>query len=344
METKVDILIPSKDRALQLHLLFESMNRCLKNIGKITVSFQTSTDDFLKSYQLLQHRIYNDDKFQNLRQNTTEIVFHRRNCLSDVIKVVDDLGESDYVMPLVDDDIFYRPYDFGKAECFKYLREHETVLACSLRLGDNICNSGDSHRNVTVVKEEPILKVKDKNMLIWDWPENLINTHNWVCITAVTSHIYRKKTYVEWYHRFGSENFLLIEGRAQEDLVAKVYRIPRFIVKGINFLNRLQMGILRRTIGTSGHKGIKEIFWERVHRRKPKMQKTVPVLMVAPHHSVCYSLELNNSINRGLNVAVLAELNQHYLRGSVLDYDYFAGLKFYYSILLYTEELKFVTY
>lgn len=347
METRVDILIPSKNRALQLHLLFESMASCLKNIGKITVSYQGSTDVYIQAYQLLEERIRNDVVFEQLRANSTEIIFQQRDSLSGVIKVIDNLGDSDYVMQLVDDEIFYRDYNLGKAKASEYFFNNESVLACSLRLGDNILfKLQQPGKEDTACDITHVFKKKDKGIMLWSWPETLNITH-WNCLFSTTGHIYRKKMFLDWFRRFGKKNFLCIESSVNEDLVFRVYGIPKLIVNGVNLLSRCQMGFFRRVAKVKNYKNIKQVFGEWVFRTKIPLSDVVPTMIAAVGNSVCYNLDLNNSLNRNLNLMDLEGLNQKYLNGYVLNYSHFSNIKVDFPIMLYsmdTSREEFVRY
>ena len=74
----VDIVIPSKDRAIQLHLLLESMSRHLKGMGRITITWQVENLELRKGYELLKSRIEESDKFLDLRNNSKSIIWVER--------------------------------------------------------------------------------------------------------------------------------------------------------------------------------------------------------------------------------------------------------------------------
>ena len=147
----VDVLIPSKDRAMQLHLLLESMSRNLSNIGDITISWTAKNQLHLDSYLLLQKRVAKDETFSRLRSICSNIKWVQRSDMSDYFHVLHNTGPSDYILHLCDDDVFIREFDLRNNEAIEYFFNNSDCIFCSLRLGDNLshqlCSTDSSLNN-----------------------------------------------------------------------------------------------------------------------------------------------------------------------------------------------------
>lgn len=364
----VDILIPSKDRAMQLHLLLESMGKHLKNMGRITISWQGSNDEFCLGYELLQKRVKNDQAFAGLRNNSKEVLWRKRQSLREVYEAAMDSGDSEYLLPLVDDDVFIRDYDAVNAPASRYFSAHLEVLACAIRLGDNLSDQvshslGDGvlaeksrgHGTTLLSTGKPrflypklghtlsdaiIEEYKSAEYLLWSWAANF-NVPHWNCALSTTGHIYRKSIYLDYYRQFGKENFLNIEGNGLRYLIAKVMNGHPFL-KMARFLDWLQVRFLTKN---RFHAEVLFLILLLKHfERSEKLNTAIPYLMVAPRISVVVNLDALTSHNRNIGINIVKDFNNQYLHyAKILDFKPLNDLEVFFPLQIFTG-FRFVGY
>lgn len=341
----VDVLIPSKDRAIYLHRLLQTMSSHLKGIGRITITWQADNVSFADGYRLLEKRVRNDAVFSSLRSNSREIVFQQRKSLHEIYNVVQDSGESHYILPLVDDDVFIRSYELSCAEASQIFFKDKDVLCCSIRLGDNLScqvshTVGDGvfhdrskgHAAALLSTGKPVFispvighkisaKIIDsynnQEHLIWNWV-NSLNVVHWGCPVSTTSHIYRKNFYLEMFKKFGQENFLLIEGLAQEYLLKAMLGRLGFIYPVIKVADWMQTRLFH-TIFKLHNTDIIKIIVYKLWSGKKWGNRSIPQKIVSPRQSVVVNLDTGTSHNRKIMVAQCAELNAEYLAGKIIS-------------------------
>lgn len=368
----VDILIPSKDRTTQLHLLLESMGKHLKGMGRVTISWMGSSDDFIAGYNLLRKRVMNDEAFGALRENSKEIVFKQRNTLREVYDAATESGDSYYIMPLIDEDIFFKDYDLVNAAPSIYFFEHPSVISCSLRLGNNLSNQLPSTTDDGLLAKEPCghatsllssgapryiqnkytHKLGDINnedsttcCLIWAWPDNM-NVIHWNIAWSTTSHIYRKSDYLDMMQRVGRENFLLIEGMGAMEHFRKFLQLPSPLFNMLRLADRVQAKLLKR-YGIYEQDILQTILAKVLYRKRLKQKKdfAVPIYMVAAQESVVVNLDVGTSHHRkgGFGQDVLSLFNQKYLLGNVISLSTIPFNKIKFPVHVY-EGFDFIPY
>lgn len=342
----VDILIPTKDRAMQLHLLLESMGRYLKNIGRITISWQGSSEEYIKGYALLRQRVYKDETFTSLRKNSKEIVFRQRSSLHEVYEAAMDSGDSDYILPLIDDDVFIQDYDLVNHPASRYFYENDKILSCSVRLGDNLNDQVSSTTGDGVEYNKPsghavsllstgkprfivpryyhLLTSNNGNTaeyLMWAWPENM-NVPHWSSVLSTTGQIYRKKMYNELYNKFGKDNFLNIEGEGLRYLIKQFLMVSSVTFGFLRILDKLLL-IIQEKKGIYGQELLLILLAKYLYRKRMYQNEDMPVpyLMVCPRHSVICNIDNNTSHNRGKNITIMEDYNCSYLDGYVISYE-----------------------
>jgi|GEM_PF-2973647 len=344
----VDILIPSKDRPMQLHLLLESMAKHLKCMGRITISWQGSTEDYISGYQLLRQRVFQDEAFASLRKNSKEIVFKRRSSLTEVYEAAMNTGDSDYIMPLVDDDVFLKEYDLVNHPASRYFFDNSDVLSCAIRLGDNLTDqvsvtAGDGVASdmprghaaslfstgkprFIIPKYSHWLRLNDCNdwdYLLWAWPENL-NVPHWSCFFSTTGQIYRRAMYIDFFDRFGKDNFLKIEGKGFLYFLQEHLELSPISFGLLRLTDKVLMKIQTK-YGIYGQELLSILLAKYIHRKRTNKhgKSRVPYLMVCPSKSVVCNLDTGHSHDRGnlSNASLIEEYNRLYLDGLVISYE-----------------------
>ena len=122
-----NLIIFSKDRACQLHLLLESINVYSNGLfDRVTVIYKASSEDFALGYDKIKKQ-FNTVVF------TKEVDFY-----NDTLNSIDNRYE--FTTFMVDDDVFYDEIKISKEKIFKSLNKLKGIVSCfSLRLGLN-CN------------------------------------------------------------------------------------------------------------------------------------------------------------------------------------------------------------
>jgi len=150
MEKDINILVFSKNRALQLDLCLNSFyKRCLDfEFANIYVLYKV--DNLFKiSYKVIQkeHPNINMIKEIDFRQNLLDIISNKK-----------------YILFLTDDSIFCN--DFSLREIIELLEENEKILGFSFRLGLNTryCYPLDKDQNL------PTGMIHSNNIFIYYWP------------------------------------------------------------------------------------------------------------------------------------------------------------------------------
>lgn len=123
----INLIIFSKDRAMQLDGLLRSLYKYCDIYNKITIVYTFSNDEFRKGYEILKRRFDN--------------IFWKKE--SDFKNdVLGSFNYYKYTSFLVDDCLFFKSFDLDKNEVLYEL--DKGCCAISLRLGDNCKYCGKS--------------------------------------------------------------------------------------------------------------------------------------------------------------------------------------------------------
>lgn len=152
MQTEIKSLIFSKNRAIQLLALLESMQKhCLDfKEEDIQILFKVTTDQHRKQYENI-HSLY------------PGIVFcEEQHIAEDVLRII---RQPNHILFLCDDSIFVR--SFWISDVIKLLEENPDCIGFSLRLGRNITYSYPHDRKQDTISFE---EVKEK-ILKLNWTQ-----------------------------------------------------------------------------------------------------------------------------------------------------------------------------
>lgn len=167
----INAIVFSFDRASQLHLLLESIEKHAKSTFNINVLYKSSNEDFKKGYELLQERFKNvnfveetqgEFKQQTLKLMETELEF---SCF------------------MIDDDILFGRFEEDKIT--KILKNNDDILVFSPRQGLNtsFCYSMKCD-NVILPDSE------DDDFIYWNWTKRYVDAG---CPFSLDGHIFRTK-------------------------------------------------------------------------------------------------------------------------------------------------------
>jgi len=164
----INSIIFSFDRAAQLHLLLESIEKNAKNIFNISVLYKSSNEEFEKSYSLLASRFININWVPetNFKEQT--------------LKLLD--SNLDYTCFFTDDDIIYN--GVKEEEIIDCLKDND-IFCFSLRLGFNVnvCYSMKCE-NVLIPDKQ------DQKFVWWNWVKSYAD---FGYPLSVDGHIFRTK-------------------------------------------------------------------------------------------------------------------------------------------------------
>lgn len=144
----VNALVFSKNRAMQLLALLQTLEKCCAAFDKLSCSvlYKTTTEQHMKQYQKLQAAY---PKVTFLKETEIEKDIHSY------------LNTCQFIMFLVDDCLFVN--DFSTAEAVQKLQSDISLCGVSLRLGNNISYCypfGCEQKRPAFIQEQNFLKYK----------------------------------------------------------------------------------------------------------------------------------------------------------------------------------------
>lgn len=139
------LIIFSKNRACQLHLLLESIEKNSKDLfDKIFVIYTYTDKDYFDGYSKLIERFPNIDFI-------VEVDF-----FGDTMRII-NMGSFEYTTFMVDDNVFYRELPINKEKIFNLFNDQNTPISCfSLRLGLNCNYSHPANLSYTIGNYETV--------------------------------------------------------------------------------------------------------------------------------------------------------------------------------------------
>lgn len=342
MSSKLDIVIPSKDRALQLHLLLESLNSFVKGIASLVITWQGSTEEFQKAYLLLKKRVEQDSTFAHLRSNTEKIIFLQRDNLKDVYTAYQNLSEAAFVLPLVDDDIFLKAFDFQNNEAIKQFVNSYEIIACNLRVGLNLSSqvprTFDTGLSKNGIKghassidsygvprlDYPLyshnankVKVESYKYCQWDILFNQ-NIPHWSLVASVTGQVYEKSYWLRLLDRYGKDNFLKIEAKGQANYIEEALGNWKYLYKSIKKIDDVVYILFFKRSKIYRTHVLADKFLKYFSLRN--LSKHQKQKLVSPFISILYNISLGFSNHReNVNKGNIEGLNKVYLSGNIID-------------------------
>lgn len=192
---KVDLVIFSYDRPLQLYALLESCEKHLKGLNSVHVVLRTSDKAYAKAYtHVFKH--FPDVIVHRQAKHYLARTFRKRTCKA----VLGNKSKARYFMFAVDDMIVTGKVDL--TQCVKAMRKYRPWFF-SLRTGRNI--HLDTIQNIP--SPPPPHKKKGKNMMMWKF---LDGQGAWGYPNSTDMTIYRKKDvrYFLKHGRYSNPNTL----------------------------------------------------------------------------------------------------------------------------------------
>ena len=194
----IDVVIFSKDRAMQLELLLRSIQDNFKEITKVNIICKGSNEEHIKGYMKLikMYRIHNWVAENNL--------------ILDVQRVVNGFTKN-FAMTFVDDEIVIR--DHNVQPLLNHLTADPEIHCASLRLGKNIgdyCYTADVKATIPeFIKYEST--IYESNIYEWDWTKGDERV-DWFYPSCINSHIYRTDFLKDWINNLSFGNINDLEG------------------------------------------------------------------------------------------------------------------------------------
>lgn len=185
MLNKINTLIPSCDRACQLHLLLESLERNAPGVFNPSVVFRATNEEHQKSYLKLSER------FPSL------VLTEQASGIQNLFKEFWRLTETsdDFVAFFVDDNIMYRP--MTHTDCVLESLTDPQVSSFSLRLGKNVTHDGPQDKAPLV---QPIFLARDLSFIDFSLRAGYGTCH--YCYPfSIDGHIYRKDLVMKYANR-----------------------------------------------------------------------------------------------------------------------------------------------
>lgn len=171
-EDGIDIIIFSKDRAMQLDAFLRSLQKYHKDLDKcsINILYTYSNDNFKRGYDLIKTK-YPDFNF-----------VYEQNFNND-LNTIFESGKYDYVQFFVDDNIWKNEFKLSDREFIEF-KNNTSLLALSLRLYPKINYCYPMKLHIDNIPESI-----DNNFYIWEWNGKL---GDWGYPMSVDGNIFRK--------------------------------------------------------------------------------------------------------------------------------------------------------
>jgi hypothetical protein len=165
----INAIVFSKDRAMQLNLLLESIELNSKDLFRISVLYKSSNEKYENGYLIIKNKYPNikfikeeDFKKQTLNLLNTELLY---SCF------------------FTDDDIIYK--EIKSDLIFKTIIDDLDIFCFSLRLGKNTTNCYTMRANNVI-----ILLSEENGIIKWDWTKHYMD---FGYPLSVDGHIFRTK-------------------------------------------------------------------------------------------------------------------------------------------------------
>lgn len=170
----------SKDRAMQLRLFLESLQKNFVDLEDTHVLYSYSNDKF-------------NDGYEKLKSEFSKVTFHAQsdNFYSDILNIVK--LSNNYVSFFTDDDIIYR-----RVPLFSHILDYifdQPVACLSLRLGYNMTIRESEGVSFKDSLPEKIFELKadiSENLIAWN-RTSLPNGGYWSYPLSVDGHIFKKE-------------------------------------------------------------------------------------------------------------------------------------------------------
>ena len=177
MDNRLDAIIPSKDRALQLRLLLETIKQNANNIfDKIHIIYKGSDELYEQGYEKLQH--------ESILDNIVWV--KEEDFVGDFLSSLTN-GESEYVCGIVDDCVFYKKVCATKELILDTF--DEDVFCFSFRMGLNTTTQN-------YIQPTRQYKLKDytysSHFIKWNWTD-WDSVLNYGYPISLDGHIFRRK-------------------------------------------------------------------------------------------------------------------------------------------------------
>ena len=178
---KIDIIIPSKNRACQLQLLLRSIEKYFKNVGKIFIIYKATDGSFQKGY----------DKLMGLNPNLTIEWIPEGNFGEQYKDVLTNRMKTDYFLGISDDCVFledtYIPDNYKTPDDTAHL---------SLRLSTHNTYCQPGQFDIT----PPEFYGFNPYFIRWDWTK--ASRGDYAYPSSPDSNVWDRKYYIERVNQF----------------------------------------------------------------------------------------------------------------------------------------------
>jgi len=188
----------SKNRACQLHLFLESMDRNNKTRMDMNVLYDGDTEEFLEGYEILIKQFPNVNfvKQTDFKKDTLELC---------------DSTPNELLMFFVDDNIMYRKFDLPN----DFIKIYDyNVSSLSVRLGFNTVIQDPYTDSITIMPTE--ITVLEETFNMWNWT-SIPGNMNFGYPFSVDGNVYEKEYILNIIKDFNYNNPNQFEGGFQAE-------------------------------------------------------------------------------------------------------------------------------
>lgn len=191
----IDVIIFSKDRAMQLDLLLRSIKDNFKELSSVNIICKGSNIEFVNGYVSLSKKF-------------PEHNWVSETNLIDDVKVVVNKFDKEYCVTFVDDEITTMDHSIKPLIDALDNDKEETIHCASLRLGRNI---GDYCYTADIKATKPEFLEIEKGVFKWDWTKG-DGRVDFYYPSCINSHVYRTSFLKKWINSINFGNINDLEG------------------------------------------------------------------------------------------------------------------------------------
>ena len=197
-------IIFTKNRALQLDLLLQSIEKNGNGIFDVTVLYRHTSEEFKKGYEKVKSR------FPDV--NWVEESDFQKDCF-DILQKASEL-----VSFFVDDNILYSPMKASYDQIKSFL-EPRDVYCLSLRLGANTIIQNYHTGTLCILPQQG--SIVDKTFFVWNW-KSLPPFTNFSYPFSVDGHIFNKEDVLKVISQYDFDTPNAFEGNATRFLPEEI--------------------------------------------------------------------------------------------------------------------------
>lgn len=353
---KIDVFIPTFNRAIMLELLLYSIHLNLKCYNHIYVFYEVSDDYFLQGYdkcKIKYEKIFND-----------KISFIKKKSLGHTSELFNKYIKNDLLI-LTDDCMLINEFNLIESPSSKVFFKDKKILSNSLRYSIDMNDQSPSNERSTGLFKNDKTNVNNQifnfakpQFINFNYTDHVNEDHNnitpdygiWNIFDSLNStsassflnpslQIFRKEDFLRWIKNFSSEkSFLNITSALNKEYYLKIFG-NKFLYFLLNVLDKAYHSIckMKNNQNIRASHIFKNFFSSYLSKRK---NISLPYLMCCPKNQVGFDYNIG-SFHQIKNIEIFKYLNEQYLFDYRINYKKFKLVKMKYNFPYITIDTKY---